>query len=110
MHPGSDPEAYPAGRFINGTLKTNADGTADVQGTVGSYDEKNWNSTTKNSISHTFFPEGWGPEEIIAAGEDLLANGTRSRNGIFVTGVHRGVSMTGIFSKGKLSTFFPNGG
>jgi hypothetical protein len=109
MHPGSDPDAYPAGRFINGTLETNADGTATVRGTVGSYDE-DWNLTTKKSIGHTFFPESWGPEEIAAAGEDLLANGTYSRNGSIVTGAHRGVSMTGLLSKGKLSTFFPNGG
>lgn len=84
-------------------------GPDGVRGTVGSYDE-GWNLTAKNSIGHTFFPESWGPEEIAAAGEDLLANGTYSRNGSIVTGVHRGVSMTCLLSKGELSTFFPNGG
>ncbi len=68
MNPGNDPEAYPEGRFINGEMTTNADGSASVDGTVGAYDPETWDVTPKSSIAHTLFPEDWGEAEIRAAG------------------------------------------
>ena len=115
MHPGNDPAGYPEGRYINGEMVTNADGSVSVRGTVGSYDPETWDMTPKSSVDHTFFPEGWGPEEIRAAGEDLFTNGTYSHGGTRVEGAYNGVEMLGFMEKGadglySPSTFFPTGG
>ncbi|MFC7480531.1 glycosyltransferase [Luedemannella flava] len=109
LHPGPDPAHYPPDRFIRGEIVVNADGSATVRGVVGHLDES-WNPIAKDSIGHTFFPEGWTEHDIRLAGEYLFEHGTYRRGGTFVTGTYRGVALAGYLRDGVPETFFPRGG
>jgi EndoU nuclease-like protein/pretoxin HINT domain-containing protein len=114
LHPDQS-GGIPDDRFINGELVTNADGTVRVAGTVGARLENGQTIQKVATAGHTFFPANWTAEDVMAAGEDLLANGTYKRGGTMVKGVYQGVKMTGFLEKTAdgtytPSTFFPVGG
>ena len=104
----------PANRYIDGPLVTNADGTVSADGDVGALLGNGQKLRKRATAGHTFFPADWTADDVMAAGYYLFANGTYKRKGTMVTGIYRGVKMTGFLEKmadGTYtpSTFFPDG-
>ncbi|MFG3259083.1 putative T7SS-secreted protein [Streptomyces sp. NPDC048172] len=111
LHPDQT-GGVPKGRYIDGDLVTNPDGTVRVDGTVGAERADGGRLEKKATVGHTFFPKDWDAGKVMKAGEYLLENGTYKRGGSMVQGSYEGVKMTGFLEKSAsgdrvLSTFFP---
>ncbi|MFJ3793384.1 RHS repeat-associated core domain-containing protein [Kitasatospora sp. NPDC090091] len=113
LHPNQS-GGIPEGRYISGRLVTQSDGSVKVvDGAVGALVDGGKIEKIA-SAGHTFFPENWTKEDILAAGRHLFATGQYKRGGTLVHGEYNGVRMTGFLEKQPdgtytPSTFFPRG-